>query len=583
MSEKLSSLRQKLEQFEHAGDYVGMLPIMREIVSLTGTILGENSVEYASALNDLGGILRDMGNYDQAENAFLRAGDILAVLIGTDHPDYATVLNNMAGLYRLTENYDRAEKLFKECLSIYDLTIGREHFLSISAMNNLGLVYQETERLDEANALHEQCLSMLEGKKDSKLALATTLNNLATLRKKQGKIDESIKMLDRVLGIYLSEVGEEHPLYACALNNLGIILLERGDSGRAGKYIDEAKRINLKLFGPEGVLFKSASNNAEKVKHHADKFSSSGMGLCERYYKKVCLPAMEKVLGERTRRMAVGLVGEGSECFNCDDEFSRDHDFGPRIMVWLTDEDYRSFGEDLSKVLSAIPRDFEGYSGCNMSEWGGGREGVFAIGDFYAKYTGLRRPPEKLEEWRGIPEENLATVVNGAVFADGLGEFTRHREALLSFYPPDVRLKKIAARCMRIAQSGQYNYLRCMKRGENVAAFVAGSEFVDSVISMVFLINRRYKPFYKWMHRLLKDLPILGLRIHSLLRDFTRLCSNDQKNASRVIEEVCGAIAGNLREEGLSDSRDDFLLEHGKSVVKKISNPYLRDSDPWVE
>lgn len=88
----------------------------------------------------------------------------------------------------------------------------------------------------------------------------------------------------------------------------------------------------------------------------------------------------------------------------------------------------------------------------------------------------------------------------------------RWREALLAHYPQDVRLRKIAALCITLAQTGQYNFLRSLKRGELFAAEYSAMKFCADAIALVFLLNRRYAPFYKWLHRAVRDLPILGAR-----------------------------------------------------------------------
>lgn len=54
-----------------------------------------------------------------------------------------------------------------------------------------------------------------------------------------------------------------------------------------------------------------------------------------------------------------------------------------------------------------------------------------------------------------VPENALSTVTNGEVFFDHYGKFTKIREELQKGYPEDIRLKKIAARLMKMAQSGQ--------------------------------------------------------------------------------------------------------------------------------
>ena len=57
-------------------------------------------------------------------------------------------------------------------------------------------------------------------------------------------------------------------------------------------------------------------------------------------------------------RIAVGLVGEGSECFGYDDAISRDHDFALGFCLWLSEEDYRSIGGMLQKSYEQLLVDF---------------------------------------------------------------------------------------------------------------------------------------------------------------------------------------------------------------------------------
>ncbi len=73
-----------------------------------------------------------------------------------------------------------------------------------------------------------------------------------------------------------------------------------------------------------------------------------------------------------------------------------------------------------------------------------------------------------------------------------------YRNALLPCYPEDVRLKKLAARAATMAQSGQYNYYRMMRRGDVFGARLALGEFLNAALSMMYLLNFRYEPFYKW-------------------------------------------------------------------------------------
>ena len=305
-----------------------------------------------------------------------------------------------------------------------------------------------------------------------------------------------------------------------------------------------------------------------------------GMELSRLYYEEVCKPAIEKEAGELTERTAVGLVGEGSECYGYDDEISRDHDFGPSCCFWLTKEVYRTYGGKLREILDSLPKSFMSFPALKMSEWGGGRRGVLNTESFYRKFTGKENGPETLDEWRMIPETNLSIVTNGSVFSDPLGEFTKIRNRLLEYYPEDIRLDKIASRCMKIAQSGQYNLGRCLKRGEFVAARIAEAEFINESIYMIYLLNKKYMPFYKWMHKDMQFLPILGKEVHNLLNNLISIQNSEKPETA---EKICGLIINELKIQGISENKSDFLLDHGPDIQRKISDESLRNSNPWID
>jgi hypothetical protein len=300
-----------------------------------------------------------------------------------------------------------------------------------------------------------------------------------------------------------------------------------------------------------------------------------GLDLAEAYYHKHGSPMIETKFGSYVRRIAAGFIGPGSECFGFDDDISRDHDWGPGFCLWLTVEDYQKFGKALQEEYEKLPKRFMGFGPRITSPGEEKRTGVRDIRTFYETYTGLDHVPGSLREWLYIPEQALGTCTNGWVFTDPLGEFSRWREALLHFYPEDVRLKKLASRCMTISQAGQYNFERSLRRKDLFAVHHAQMSFCADVISLVFLLNRRYTPFYKWMHHGVKELPILGKKISVMISDLIAKTNDDEKPV--IIEEICARIIETLRDEGLTDSASDFLLDHAHRVHEKIESSELRE------
>jgi hypothetical protein len=304
--------------------------------------------------------------------------------------------------------------------------------------------------------------------------------------------------------------------------------------------------------------------------------------LSRDYFESIALPSLRAELPELLPHLAAGLVGNGSECFGYDDEISRDHDWGVDFFVWVTDNaQVPALAEWKRKLFENHPPEFPR----TRSEYGA-RVTVQTCGEFYADLLGVSDVPRTLTEWRRAPEENFAMATNGAVFLDNAGEFTRIRDELLAYYPEDLRRKRISYRCMALAQTGQYNLDRCVRRGDFVTARTVLARFTDSAIAMAFLLNRRYRPYYKWAFRATRDLPTLGGALAPLLQSIAAAPNFNgaaYAELQRDIAAVCELIAAELRAQGLAASDDWFLTAQGEEVRASIEDEFLRGLPAQVE
>lgn len=282
--------------------------------------------------------------------------------------------------------------------------------------------------------------------------------------------------------------------------------------------------------------------------------------------------AIARCAPDAESRVAVGLAGRGSECFGFDDALSRDHDFEPGFCLWLTDEDYAA----LAPALSRAYRELTGQGAAAQSVLAERKLGVHRIGDFYRRYTGSPGAPESWQQWMSLPSYALAEATNGEVWRDDPGVFSAVRRALLDM-PEDVRKKKLAARTIEMAQSGQYNYDRCLQHGEEGAAMLALSDFVRAAAGAIYLLNRRHAPYYKWLLRGMDALPLLSDMRPAL--DWLLTGENDADGRAvkqGVVEDVCAAVVRELKAQGLTDGDWDYLEPHAFAVMDRIENRQIR-------
>ncbi|MCC4116663.1 DUF4037 domain-containing protein [Aromatoleum toluclasticum] len=299
----------------------------------------------------------------------------------------------------------------------------------------------------------------------------------------------------------------------------------------------------------------------------------NGLTLAERYFERYGGELLAGEFAAWRDRIAVGLAGDGSDCLGFDDEQSRDHDWGPGFCLWLNDEEYAAIGASLQQAYDRLPKFFDGFAR-STTEWGEGRVGVLQTGAWYKQYVGHPDGPQTLFDWLRVPEKYLAACTSGRVFHDPLDDFSRRRRRLLAFYPEDVRLAKIAARCMSIGQAGQYNFTRALGRGEAFVAQYAETSFCNDLMSLVYLLNRRYAPYYKWRHRGLPELPRLGRIVHERIAAMTAASDADGKRAH--IDALCAVTVAELQAEGLTGSDSPFLVDHGPLIHERIEDPAMR-------
>ena len=304
-----------------------------------------------------------------------------------------------------------------------------------------------------------------------------------------------------------------------------------------------------------------------------------GMELSKKYFEEFGRSMLEENFKDILPYLAVGLTGSGSECFGYDDEKSQDHDFEPGFCIFIPDERAIDTKDEfrLQREYDKLPSEFMGFAKPKMKPVGGNRKGVIRIGDFFKQRCGNPKGELSVYEWLSVPEYALAEAVNGKIFFDNLGLITSIRENLKQ-YPDDIRLKKLAEYLLTMAQAGQYNYNRCVERGENAAAQMSLYKFVEAGLHVIFLLNRQYMPYYKWSFRALRDLPRLGNLYDSL--EYLISSDNDGKRAltkSNMIEDIAALIIKEMKSENLTDATCNYLEKHAYSVNDHIKDGTLRN------
>lgn len=534
--------------------------------------------------NEQIGYYRSISNYEEALKISKEMLELVKELGLQESEAHGTTLLNAATAYRAAGMCEKAIAMYRAAEQIFkNLGIQDERLAGL--YNNMSMAFQQKEDYGTAESCLLQALAIVRNLPDHKVEEATTYANLASVCYEKEEFAQGIEYVQRAIERF--EECEEKDAHFCgALALLAQGHYEQGELEKAISAYTEALREILAHFGKNEsyamtcencaiVLSKAGfAKEAEYLKKEAKetyenirrpKKEISGLELSKCYYETYGKAMLKEQFPEYADRVAAGLVGHGSECLGFDDMWSKDHDFGPGFCLWLTEKDYEKVGQKMQEAYEALPKAFMGYPARNTSKRGGGRVGVLSIPEFYEEFTGNGA-------WSEMEDEKLAMAVNGEMFDDPLGEFSAIREQLQNGMPFAVWKRRLANAVALTAQAGQYNYGRCKKRNDIVAANLALDEFVREGMRTAYLLNRRYMPYYKWAWRGLENLE----RLSELKPLFEQVLSSEGERES-VVEEICARLLEELKRQNLTYGEETFLELHVERILeaKEEMNPII--------
>ncbi len=536
-----------------------------------------------SLANEMAGFYREMTAFDKAREIIEDMYVLLKDTRVAGTVEEGTSLLNIANTYRAMERFEESESAYEKAAELYKGTLLPDDFRLASLYNNVSLLYQAQGNYEQAAQNLLQALEIAKRHPEAEIELAVTYTNLgqAYFNIQGDAVKKAEAYLKKAEEIFAKGGKKDYHYCGCA-NALGTLYFKTGEYGLAVQYYEEALLNMYETAGATGNYDTIRENLMAAYEKAGMKTYDNMMDLCEGFYETYGKPMIHEKFAGYEDRIAVGLCGEGSDCFGFDDELSRDHDCGPRFCMWVCDEVYEQIGESLQAEYDRLPKIFAGVI-LKKASMSGKRDGVFKIDDFYRKFLGDLAVPKLYEEWWYAPEYNLAAATNGKVFTDKEGIFTGIREELLQYYPREIRLRRLSDVLVRCAQSGQYNYPRMMARGDYVAARIALTEFMRDIMNVVFLLNKTYSPYYKWQHKAMARLEVLP-EVGDIL---TAVCDmEDQRGAwegvkyensvnekdmiALTIEILAKLIVDELQKEGLSECGLLYLERQGIEVLRFI-------------
>lgn len=587
--------------------------------------------------NEMIGFSRDTS---QKEKGLAYCEQLLTLMSGLElhgRVEYATSLLNIANAYRAFGKHQESLVYYEEVEKIYQDKLEKNDFSFASLYNNLSLLHQEMGQFEKAKEALEKALAIVVQYEQALIEQATTRTNLANtllvLYKEQHReayYQQAQMHLEEAYAIHEKD-GKENYHFSGVLAALGDAKEIKGVFHEAAEYYRQAMqelerhvgqnhqyvRVKQKFENAircetqqtdidrtekqEEQASKKKEENAETEKSMYDEKNDTRtmthMEMCRMFYEKYGMPMIQKYFSAYENRIAVGMVGEGSDCFGFEDEISKDHDYGMGFCMWVTEETYQDIGTELQKQYEIMIESYEKQEKIKSTKASRlqQRRGVRTINSFYREVLAVQRDYEKsgfsTELFSIIEEARLATATNGAIFVDEEGIFSNIRKQIQEYYDEKNWRARIAQNLHDFAQYAQSNYARMMARQDMVTAFLCIAKGIESAMNLVYLMNREYAPYYKWKRKGMDNVTKLT-QVSQLIDAIVQMEQQVQVwnqleyqsdivyTEDKVIEAFEGIaklIVQQMRQDGLIQKEDNFLENHVQTVIGEQKMDYVAE------
>jgi hypothetical protein len=294
-----------------------------------------------------------------------------------------------------------------------------------------------------------------------------------------------------------------------------------------------------------------------------------GIELSQKYYFEIVQPIISQYFPGL--KYSAGLIDYGSDVLGYDTKVSQDHQWGPRLSLFLSEEDICSVGDKLDKVLSEkLPSSFYGFSTnfsgtksdyirhMELTETGCIKHiiRIHTLEEFFRQHLGINIHEEIKEiDWLLFPQQRLLTIRKGKLFHDDL--YVQDLKDKLEYYPDNIWFYLMACEWNKI-NSEEAFVGRCGDVNDEIGSHIIASRIMQSIMNICFLQEKKYIPYSKWFGTAFNEL-------------------QSSKKLNQIFKSVLNANNWKIREKRLSQAYISIANQHNLLNITKYIEPSIQN------
>jgi len=232
------------------GDWNNAEQLDSQVMDMRKKLLGAEHPDTLTSMANLAVTYWNQGRWKEAEQLGVQVTDIRKKLLGEEHPDTLASMENLANTYCNQGRWNEAEQLGVQVMDTRKKLLGTEHPDTLASMANLAITYGNQRRWNEAEQLSVHVMDVrkkLFGAEHPDTL--TSMANLAITYHRQRKWDEAEQLSVQVMDLRKKLLGTEHPDTLRSISNLAITYHYQRKWNEAEQLSVQVVDLRKKLLG----------------------------------------------------------------------------------------------------------------------------------------------------------------------------------------------------------------------------------------------------------------------------------------------------------------------------------------------
>lgn len=222
-------------------DFVSAQAMFEQGLMIRTKTVGPDDIETATSHNNLGSVLTQLGELDNAWFHLKRSLQIRLKAFGKNNDDAARTLTNLGYILKHRGRFAATERLFRLALDIRQRVLPPVTFATAQSLNNVGDVCMTQGHYSEAWEYHQQALAMrLQLFEEHHHDTAESYRRLGEILAVQHQFVDALAMLERAYAINMDLIGPNNIETILIIVSLGAVLCDLGRYDEARTHLEQS-------------------------------------------------------------------------------------------------------------------------------------------------------------------------------------------------------------------------------------------------------------------------------------------------------------------------------------------------------